>query len=129
MRDLTSKLDKFAISFSALCVVHCLLLPLITALLPAVGAMFFSDESFHRWLLLGVLLTSLGGLTLGCKKHKQWQLFGYGSFGIAVLLFAAFFAHDLMPAEGEKLLTIFGSLIVAFSHYKNFNACQTGRCH
>ena len=129
MKDLTSKLDKFAISFSALCVLHCLLLPLIVALLPAMGAMFFTDESFHRWLLLGVLLSSLSALTLGCKKHKQWKLFGYGTLGIAVLLFAAFFAHDLMPEEGEKLFTIIGSLIVAFSHYKNFNLCQTGQCH
>lgn len=129
MKDMTNKLDKFAIGFSALCVVHCLFLPVLIAAIPAFGAMFFTDEVFHKLLLVGVLLTSLSGLILGCKKHKQWRIFGYGSVGIVILIFAAFFGHDFMGVEGERLFTIIGSLVVAYSHYRNFNLCQIGKCH
>ncbi|MCO7188089.1 MULTISPECIES: MerC domain-containing protein [unclassified Pseudoalteromonas] len=129
MKNLSEKLDRYAISLSAMCVIHCLFVPLLVALLPAFGATFFSDEAFHRWLLIGVLATSSSALFLGCKKHNQWRILGYGTAGIGVLFFAAFFAHDLMAEEGEKLLTILGSVLLVISHYKNFNLCQTGRCH
>ena len=41
-------LDKFAISSSTLCAIHCVALPFIVGVFPAIGASIFADEAFHH---------------------------------------------------------------------------------
>ena len=126
MRNLnTQKITDFlAISLSGLCLVHCLLFPLITIFLPAVSGSFLEGEIFHKFLLIFILPTSILALFLGCKKHRKRNFFFIGGIGLFFLVFAAFLGHELLGEVGEKVLTTLGGLIIAYAHWKNFQSCK-----
>lgn len=116
--------DKTAIGLSLLCTLQCLAFPILIVLFPSVSFLQLSSEGFHFWLMVAVIPTSIYALTMGCKRHKQARLFAIGLLGIACLLLAYFFGHDLLGKLGEKTLTLIGALIIAYGHYKNYRLCQ-----
>lgn len=75
--------DKLSISLSLLCVVHCLAVPVMLALLPSMAALQLDNEAFHYWMLLAVIPTSIYALTMGCKRHKHFRLLIVGGTGPA----------------------------------------------
>ena len=118
--------DKAAIGLSLLCAVHCLGLPIIAALLPSGLALGFADESFHTWLVIFVIPLSAFALTLGCRKHRQMNVFYTGMFGLICLCAAALLGHDLLGELGERGLTLVGAVLIALSHLKNYQLCRKG---
>jgi hypothetical protein len=120
----TATLDRFAIGFSLICAVHCLLLPAMVTLLPALSGTLFGDEQFHKWLLLIVIPASLVSLSIGCRKHGRWRTMSLGGVGLVILVAAAFFGHDWMGELGEKVTTVLGAALVALSHVSNLKACK-----
>ena len=115
--------DKIAISFSVVCALHCLLLPIAVIFLPSISATFFGTEDFHKTLLYFVIPSSIIALSLGCKMHGKYEVYSYGFFGIGALLFASFFGHDYFGEVGEISLTLIGAGIVSLGHYKNQKLC------
>ena len=115
--------DKIAISFSVVCALHCLLLPIAVIFLPAISATFLGSEDFHKTLLYFVIPSSIIALSLGCKMHGQYEVYSYGVIGIGTLLFASFFGHDYLGEIGEILFTLIGAGIVSLGHYKNQKLC------
>lgn len=125
MRFFSISSDKLAISFSMICVVHCLAFPLLVALLPSIAILPFEPEAFHFWMVMVVIPTSMYALTLGCKKHKHFSLLAYGAVGLASLTVAVLFGESHLGEFGEKLLTVIGAVLIAFTHLKNFKLCQS----
>ena len=115
--------DKIAISFSVVCALHCLLLPIIVIFLPAISATFLGSEDFHKTLFYFVIPSSIIALSLGCKTHGKYEVYSYGVIGIGTLLFASFFGHDYLGEIGEILFTLIGAGIVSLGHYKNQKLC------
>tara|TARA_B100000482_G_scaffold70324_1_gene49365 strand:+ start:332 stop:721 length:390 start_codon:yes stop_codon:yes gene_type:complete len=115
--------DKIAISFSVVCALHCLLLPIAVIFLPSISATFLGTEDFHKILLYFVIPSSIIALSLGCKMHGKYEVYSYGFFGIGALLFASFFGHDYLGEVGEIFLTLIGAGIVSLGHYKNQKLC------
>jgi hypothetical protein len=129
MTSISIKFDKAAISFSALCIAHCLLFPIGLALLPSVAIIgVLSDELFHYLLLVLIIPTSLAALSLGCRLHKSWLVFLLGAAGMSILILTAFFAHDFLGEQLEKVATIFGAILIAASHALNFSLCRRKEC-
>ena len=130
MKQLTStNLDKFAVFLSGVCVVHCLLTPIILTILPVVAASaLIEDVLFHQAILWLVLPTSCIALFIGCRKHKDLLIAGSGIVGMLLLIFIAFFAHDLITSLQEKVTTSLAGLILAYSHLRNYKACQKQTC-
>ena len=122
-----SKLDKVSIGISSLCVVHCLFLPVAVVLFPSIGLQIIADEAFHQMLVVVVLLTSLSALFMGCRRHKAWQVLGWGISGLVLLIVAIVFGHDLGEMF-EKVLTVIGSGLVIFGHIINFRLCKKIEC-
>lgn len=120
--------DKFAVSSSTLCALHCIALPFLIGVFPAIGASFLADENFHYWLLGLVVPSSAFGLLLGCRKHKNFAILGAGCFGVAILILAALFGHDFIGENGERLATLFGATIIASAHIYNFKLCRSSNC-
>ncbi len=71
MKIINSTLDKSALTLSALCLAHCLALPIITVILPSMIATAVSEEFFHSLMVMCVLPISILALAMGCKKHKK----------------------------------------------------------
>lgn len=125
----STSLDKFAIALSGVCLVHCLIAPVLVTLLPIFSmTAFVEDLLFHKLLLWLVLPTSVIALFLGCRKHKQWLIVGTGVLGMAILVAVALFGHEWFGHTGEKIATSVGGLVLALSHYFNFRACQSNTC-
>ncbi len=111
--------DNVAIGFSALCALHCLLLPFIVIFFPAISATFLGSEDFHKTLLYFVIPSSIVALYLGCNMHGKYNVYLYGAFGISILLIACFVGHDCFGDIGGTHLTIFVAGIVSLGHFKN----------
>ena len=121
---LNINLDNIAIGFSAVCALHCLLLPVAVIFLPAISSTFLGTEDFHKALLYFVIPSSIIALSLGCKMHGNYNIYLYGALGIAALLTASIFGHDYLGENGETVLTLLGAGIVSFGHYKNQKLCD-----
>ncbi len=124
MKTVSMGLDKLAIGLSLACAIHCLIIPIALVMLPTLMLGIFADESFHRWMVIAVLPTSLVALTLGCRKHKSTQVFLLGLAGLAILLLTALIGHDLFGETGEKIATMIGAATISLAHYKNHNLCK-----
>jgi len=121
-------MDKSAMGLSFLCLAHCLLLPSVAVLLPALIAVPLEDELFHRALLVGVVPLSVLALAMGCRQHKSWSVFICGVVGVIILVLAGLFGHDLVGEIGERIATVIGSLFIIVSHYRNYRMCCRHRC-
>jgi hypothetical protein len=120
----TQLVDKFAITLSSLCVAHCLVFPIFAVLLPSMITLGLASESFHFWMVVAVIPSSIYALALGCKKHNQVSVFIIGALGLSCLLLAVVLGGAMLGEAGEKGLTVLGSLLIAFSHIKNFKLCR-----
>lgn len=116
--------DKMAMSLSAACVIHCLFAP--TLIIFAYSFISFSIESeiVHYIILMLALPISALALTLGYRNHKVLSFLIIGIFGLSLMLLAVLFGEGL----SEKLLTVIGSSIVAYAHYKNHKVCKELEC-
>lgn len=121
-------LDVLAISISGLCVIHCLMMPLVLVLLPILSGSLFAGEEFHQFLIWVILPTSSAAFLLGCRRHKDTYVLMFGITGMLVLLIGAFWGHDLVGEWGERLLTVAGGLLLASGHVRNFRLCKHDHC-
>lgn len=120
--------DKTAISLSIICTIHCLAMPFLAAMLPAIAALNLEDEAFHLWMLIAVIPTGLFALTLGCRKHRNYRVLILGITGLSVLIASAWLGHDLLGETGEKITTVLGACLVAAGHILNYRLCQRNQC-
>ena len=125
---LQEKADKFAISVSLLCALHCAVLPSLWVLIPTFGLFGLDSEAVHLWMLVVVIPVSAVALTTGARKHGRHLLMVLGIFGLVVLAAAVILGEDLLGESGEKLVTVFGSAIVAVAHFRNYRFCRDTDC-
>ena len=115
--------DKFAISLSMLCAVHCLLLPILLVSLPSLSSTQLANEALHTWMLVAVIPTSIYALTMGCKKHQRYRLLFLGGTGLILMILAILVGHQIAGEVGEKALTLLGATLVVSAHWGNFQRC------
>ena len=116
-------LDGLAISLSAVCVVHCLALPVAIALLPALSQWLQLPEAIHAWLLACAIPVSMA--VLGRSVHRHRAARGTLLLGIAGL--ALMGGALLAPTDAfETVVTVCGATLLAWAHLKNWR--RRGRC-
>lgn len=125
----SERLDKLAMSLSAVCLLHCLLTPVLLTLVPLLSLSAYAEELlFHQLLLWVIIPISVVALFLGCKQHRNATIVITGLIGMVILLAVALLGHDTIPAGAEKWVTGAGGLVLALSHYLNYRTCQSIRC-
>ena len=125
--------DSIGIVFSALCGVHCLLMPVLF-LLPFASEylghfhhLHHNHEVIHVVLYVIVLPLALTVVNKALKLKMNILLFT-ASFGIVLLSlsvlnnFVHFFEHESI---GEVLLALVGSLFLVWSHFKSLRSCHS----
>jgi hypothetical protein len=120
--------DKTAISLSALCLVHCLLVPSFLVFLSGYISLSYSNEFIHYAILFIAIPVSLYALITGVKNHKSFTYLYVGLSGILALVLAVTFGVQIWGEAGEKILTTIGALLVAISHFKNYRLCREIEC-
>ncbi len=132
MNKILSYTDSLAIGLSALCVVHCLAMPILLVILPSLTMFQLDNEAFHSYLLIGVIPSSLFSLIVGCKQHSFYRVLLIGFFGLALLISAVFIQGFEYAELLEKVLTVLGACVIAIGHFLNFRLCRDHRnceCH
>ena len=117
------KADKLSITLSMACMIHCLLMPSFLILTSGFLALAIDNELIHKIFLILVIPVSLYALISGFQNHKITSYLYLGISGLWLLIFAVFFGE-----LAEQVLTFLGSLIVAYSHYQNFQTCRKLDC-
>jgi hypothetical protein len=131
IKTLINAADRSAITLSALCMIHCFVLPIILILLPTLtSVVFLSDERFHIWLIYGVLPVSVFAVVSGYLYHRNWSVLLITLIGMSILVLVALLGHAVFGDTGEVVASVMGSLLVAYGHIKNFKSRkQMSQCH
>jgi len=113
----TSLLDNAAVALSGLCLLHCLALPMLIAVLPFLGQ--FGAGHFHIQMLIAVVPVSIIAFALGFRRHHSRSVVAWGGVGVLLLMVGGTIAHGSYGIVADRLLTICGALILAAAHYFN----------
>ena len=128
MRTTQEYSDKTAISLSALCLVHCLLVPSFLVLLSGYISLSYNNELIHYAILFIAIPVSIYALITGVKNHNSYTYLYVGLLGILTLILAVTLGVQMWGEAGEKILTTVGALLVAISHFKNYRLCREVEC-
>ena len=124
-----TRIDGLAITLSFLCAMHCLFVPSFIILAPSFLAFSFDNELIHYLILVLSIPISLYALISGYKAHNNLSFLFTGFFGLSILLLAVIYGETIFGVLEEKSLTLLGSIIVVFSHFKNLTACRDLDCN
>jgi hypothetical protein len=127
--SLSRYFDRIAIVLSAICLVHCVAITFLVAVLP-VAALRFGDDAHFHWLMIWLVVpTSVAGLYLGYRYHGRFEIASLGALGMAILAVAAILGHDQWSEYLEILVSVAGSLLLAGAHWFNFNEVRSQHRH
>lgn len=117
-------LDKAAIAVSVLCVIHCISVPLLLVLAPALNLWLWGSDTFHLMLLAVVVPLSLVAFRRGYRHHHNLGLLWPGLIGLAVVVLAALLEMGPIGHEMAAVLTTLGGVGIITSHWRNLRACH-----
>lgn len=110
--------DRFGFAASFLCAIHCALLPILIALLPAFGLNVSGWIDLDQAFVIFATLLAGTTLTLGYRRHRAFRAWALLLPALALVWLATFSPlhhHDLTHAV---LMTI-GGLMLAAAHFVN----------
>ncbi len=122
--------DMIGVALSATCLVHCLALPLLILLAPALSVWFALPEGVHAAILLLALPTALVAMRDGWRRHGRSAPGLLAGVGLG-LLALGLAAHQgwlgLSDREAaDRLLTSLGALTLAGAHLANWRLRHRG---
>jgi hypothetical protein len=117
---LSKYFDRVAIALSTICIVHCLAMPFVIALLPVTALALGGDGHFHALMLWFVVPTSIIGLGLGVRVHRRADIVALATIAIGALAAAALWGHGAWDPSVEVLVNVGASVLLAAAHWRNF---------
>ena len=114
-----SRADVAGMLLSAVCMMHCLLLPALVAW-GIGGAIAGYDSEWTHIVMLGFVLP-VSGLALagGWLRHRRVAVLALGVAGVVCLALAAFVVHPHLGATADALVTTLGGALLATAHWRN----------
>ncbi len=106
------RLDLYAAGLSALCLLHCLALPLLVTVIP-LAAQTAESELVHRLLVFATVPVSLRVVWKTSALRRNWLFVGSVLAGLALLLLAAF--GEAVSAY-EEPITVVGGVLLCSAH-------------
>jgi len=119
--------DKFAMSFSAMCMIHCLFAPSLIILSYSSLALTVESELIHKTILLLTIPFSIFAISLGYKNHPNNSIIYTGIAGLTILI-SALLIEESIGENAGLILTTIGSLMVIACHYRNYRICKKVNC-
>jgi hypothetical protein len=121
------KTDKFAMTLSLACVAHCFLVPSFLILTSGFLSFSIDNDFIHTMILCIAAPVSTYALVLGYKNHKKTSFFVIGVTGLLILI-AVLLSETMLGESLVKGLTLFGSILIIFAHFKNHQLCKEIDC-
>lgn len=136
--NLALKLDLWGFSASAICAIHCAIMPFIIAFLPLIGLQFFANPFFeYTFIAISLIIGSFTFKHGYLNHHKKLYPFLLFLSGFAVILFGHIYFHDhsAEAITGNEhihennnfffLIAPLGAIIIAISHLINRGLSKT----
>ena len=120
--------DKFAMALSLACAAHCFFTPSFLILTSGFLSFSVDNEFIHALILLVATPIIIYALFVGYRNHKTFSFLPVGILGLFLLLSAVLLGESMLGEFGEKAWTLSGSILVAYSHFKNYNLCKNLDC-
>lgn len=114
--------DTAGVLASALCLLHCLALPLLLASFPMLG--LGHVEGFHAAMVGIALLAAVAALAPGYAAHRRASVALPGAAGLACLAAAVFVAGPRYGEAAETWLTAGGAGLLCLAHLRNRACCS-----
>lgn len=105
-------LDFIAVGISALCVIHCVVLPLLVSIMPVI-AQAAENELAHKLIVVAAVPVSLRVIWKSLPLERNKLFVGVVLAGLLLLLLAAFI--EAMETY-EQPVTIAGALLLSSAH-------------
>ena len=121
--------DKFAMTISLACVAHCFFTPTFLILTSGIFSFSLDNEFVHKLIVLIAVPVSIYALSLGYKNHKTLSFMPAGIIGLCILILVVALGESTLGEFGEKGLTLLGSTMVMFAHYRNHQICRKLECN
>ena len=113
----TGKWDIVGISMSVLCAIHCLSVPLLLGVLPAIGLEIVANHEFEWVMMSAIFLVAGASYWKGYQRHGRASVFGFLAAGVAIFLLV----RPFVPEAIHPIATISGGLVFIFGHWKNWH--------
>ena len=128
MRKLVRFADFAGMAASALCLLHCLAMPLLLAAFPLLG-LAGDGEALHDALLLGATVPALLALVPGYLRHREVAAASLGLAGLGMFVLAAFLVAPRWGESAETAIVILGSILLFSAHLRNRRYCKGCAAH
>ncbi len=128
-KTISRHLDFLGALASTACAVHCLLTPVVIALLPLLGASFWAAPWLENSVVVLAIVLGLTSLLHGYSHHRQFRALGLLLGGIVLLVIGRWgIGHTAQ--FWETTLVVLGGIAVAGAHLINRRLCQVcDTCH
>lgn len=119
-----SKWDGWGIFLSIVCLIHCIVSPVILLSIPILARYYLMHPIVHYLLALIILPVGLVALVSGFRHHHHKIVMLFGLPGLIVISVVPILVHSLKWNLNEPFWMVLGSVSLVFAHYKNQKACR-----
>lgn len=113
--------DRFGISASILCVIHCLVTPALVVFTPFVGQ-YLSHDYVHGIMIVIVIPVALWALINGFRKHHQINVLWLGGLGILFMILGMLISDHSLTQESAFMIV--AGICLATAHLINLRSCR-----
>ena len=106
---------------SQLCLVHCVLLPVILGFLPTLAdSLHIHSEFFHGFVLLLATPLAVFALLQGYRKHRSSRPAVFGATAL-MILWSAFCLEETLNHDLVASFNVMGGFMLAYAHWNNWS--------
>lgn len=117
----TPPVDLLGLALSGLCIVHCLLTPVLLVVVPNLVPHWVQAEGHgHHWFYFILIFVAGFSVVAGYRQHSSWRpalWLGLGLVTVGVATMA-------LDGNWEYGLTVLGSFFLLRGHYLNRKQCR-----
>ena len=116
-----ARLDKWGMSASLFCAIHCALLPIVAGVLPLLGLSFLGNHAIEDTVIVfAFIVASLSLVPSYFRTHRKALALVLFALGFGLILIG----HAITQEWLEAPLAVAGGLGVAIAHWVNHRECQ-----
>lgn len=123
-----SLLDRIGATGSLVCAAHCALLPLLIALLPALGLGSALNEHFEAAFVLFASVVGGYSVLSGYRRHRLWQAIALMLPGLLILWVGVLYRPLHESVWPHAIVMTLGGTLVGLAHLANLRL-NAGHVH
>ena len=117
--------DILGVGLSLLCLIHCLVLPVLIAFAPVLLKNLPGDDATHRTLAVVIGFVGFLAFRSGYKVHRRRWLLWLFSLGLLLISVAAALGEAVLTGYGEAAITVVGGILLVTAHLFNHSFCRS----